>query len=116
MMALEGKRILLVEDEFLIALMAAQMLEALGAVVIGPANSNARGLALIDKEKIDGALLDVNLNGERSDAIARRLKEKGVPYGFVSGYGAGGWPADALGVEKPYKQEQLAELLSRIFH
>jgi DNA-binding response OmpR family regulator len=115
MSVLHGKRILLVEDEYLIAIMAADMLEELGAVVVGPADTNERGLALIESESIDAALLDVNLNGDRSDPIADRLKGRGVPFAFVTGYGARGWPPGALGVEKPYKQEQLVELFSRIF-
>lgn len=112
MSALAGRRILVVEDEFVIAALAADLLEGLGASVVGPAGTLEAALELAATEDLHAAVLDVNMNGLRSDPVAELLAGRGVPFVFATGYG-GGWPGAAAApvVEKPYTAERLAEAL-----
>ena len=112
---LAGKTILVVEDEALVAEMIVDMLVGLGAAVIGPASTFAMALALAESEGIDAAVLDINLRGERVDPIADRLKARGVPVLFATGYGvaAGVYCRDAPVIDKPYTQERLVSALMR---
>ena len=112
---LTGKRILLVEDEVLIAEMVVDMLEGLGATVIGPATALETGLTLAASEDFDAAVLDVNLRGKRIDPIADVLIARGVPVVFATGYGkaAGTARGDAEAIDKPYTQDRLASALWR---
>jgi len=113
MTGLQGKRILLVEDEFFVAAMAADMLAELGATVVGPAATIAKGMRLAETEALDAAVLDLNIGGERSDAIAAALRARNVSVVFATGYGRAGlaMAGTAAVVEKPYSQEKLAEAL-----
>ncbi len=111
MKALHGARILVVEDEALIAAMAEDMLADLGAVVIGPAQSVADGLALADRHSLDAALLDVNVRGQSIDPVAVVLRSRKVPILFATGYGASFLPAGSAVIEKPYTQQRLGEAL-----
>jgi len=112
---LTGKRVLLVEDEVLIAEMVVDMLEGLGATVIGPATSLETGLSLAGSEEIDAAVLDVNLRGKRIDPIADLLIARGVPVVFATGYGkaAGTARGRVEAIDKPYTQDRLANALWR---
>ena len=83
----EAKRILVVEDEFLIALDISDALEQGGLVVIGPLASVRDALAALEREHVDGALLDANLGGEPVGPLADALFARRVPFAFVSGYG-----------------------------
>lgn len=109
MNALEGKRILIVEDEFLIAMTARDMLEEYGALVIGPANTVTEALELANREQIDIALLDVNLHGHSSAPVADALEARQVPVVFATGYarGPGKDSAGRCVLGKPYTQEKL---------
>lgn len=85
--SLAGLRLLLVEDEYLLAMYLAEALQDLGAEVLGPVGSVDDALDLIDSEPhIDAAILDVNLRGEPSYAIADVLALRHVPFVFASGY------------------------------
>ena len=81
-----GHRILVVEDEALIAMDFAETLSYAGYVVIGPAKSVAQALALIAKFGCDAAVLDTNLGAETSEQVARALAQRGTPYISTSGY------------------------------
>ena len=83
---LAGKQILVVEDEYFIASDLRRALATEEALVIGPVSSLAAGLDLAEREGIAAALLDVNLEGDSSLAIADRLAARGVPFVFVTGY------------------------------
>lgn len=116
MTAIADKHILIVEDEALIAMTAEDIITGLGGVVIGPATTVSEGLRLAESAPIDAALLDVNLNGYRSDAIAHALDQRGIPYVFATGYGrqgVEGFP-DAPVIAKPYSAAALAELLGAL--
>jgi len=111
---LKGKRILVVEDEALIAVMVEDMLSDMGCSVVGPAATIEQALALARAEEVDGAVLDVNVRGERIDPVADALAARGVPMLFATGYGevrlASG--AQATVIDKPYTQEKLARGLA----
>jgi DNA-binding NtrC family response regulator len=116
-----GRCLLLVEDEYMIALDLAQWLEELGMRVIGPAGSVADALRLVEAnaEKIDGALLDINLRGERVYPVAEALVARGLPFAFTSGYDdiAVALPyANAQRYEKPIDREQVVEWLAANFN
>lgn len=91
---LTGRRILLVEDEFFIAEDMACQLEAGGAEVIGPVASVDAAIELIEQtERIDGAVVDVNLQGVMSWPVADALLRRGVPFVFATGYDRAAFPA-----------------------
>lgn len=111
-----GKRILIVEDEALIAMSLEAMLESLGCVVIGSASSLEKGLENARSMELDAAVLDVNLRGIRSDPIARELSERGMPFILATGYGAEfRTDSESPVLEKPYQREQLAAALRKLF-
>ncbi|RUV63837.1 response regulator [Mesorhizobium sp. M5C.F.Ca.IN.020.29.1.1] len=83
---LSGLHVLVVEDTFLIALDVSDQLADAGCEVIGPASSVKQALEQIDGVSLDGAVLDINLAGERSFPIAELLASRGVPFIFLSGY------------------------------
>ncbi len=83
---LRGLKILLVEDDFIVAFDMQILLQDCGADVLGPASNVTEGLALAAQEKPDAAVLDVNLNGEFVFALARQLRERGVPMLFATAY------------------------------
>lgn len=78
--------ILVVEDEWLIALDLAMLVEEQGHIVIGPASTVPGALALIDAKHIDAAFLDISLGAEKSFPIAEKLESMDVPLTFVSAY------------------------------
>jgi CheY-like chemotaxis protein len=83
---LSGLQVLIVEDTFLVAMDLSDQLTDSGCSVIGPAASVQQALDQIDGVALDGAVLDVNLDGERSFPIAEVLTARGVPFLFLSGY------------------------------
>src|SRR5438067_13075707 len=115
MTALAGKRILVVEDEALVAMMLEDMLAELGCEVVGPAMRLEEGLELARLNGLDAAVLDINLAGERSYPIADLLEERGVPHAFVTGYGHSGRPGKEDRVlQKPYREPQLRAVLAEL--
>jgi DNA-binding response OmpR family regulator len=98
-------RILIVDDEPLISMMMGDWLAELGCQVVGPAQSIKEGLDLAGKSDLDGAILDLHLNGDKSYDIAMALRERGVPFAFATGDGhidpAAGFPNPIL-LPKPF--------------
>ena len=117
MSAAQGKRILVVEDEALIADMVVDMLAELGASVIGPAGTVSAGCALAESNAIDAAILDVNIRADRVDPVAAILRQRGIPLVFATGYGMsiGSLADGALVLEKPYTLQKLEATLSEAF-
>ena len=105
---------LVVEDEPLVAMMVEDMLVDLGWTVVGPASSLEEALRRAAEGGFDVALLDVNLNGERSDPVAELLRARGLPLVFATGYGSSTStnPAEPV-LHKPYRADQLAAALER---
>jgi len=85
MVELAGKRILLVEDEYILASDLAEFLEQHGADIVGPVGTMTQALAMTGAA-LDAAVLDVNLRGERVYPVADALLERGVPIVFATGY------------------------------
>lgn len=112
-------RILIVDDEPLIAMLAQDWLEDLGHQPVGPAHDLQAALKLT-REPIDAAILDVSLGAGKSYEVARRLQAQDVPFAFASGYPPdppGGEFDGALTLPKPFSFETfrvvVAELLTR---
>ncbi len=82
----KGLRVLVVEDMFLVAEELSYNLEDWGCEVVGPAGGVDEALRLVESERLDGALLDVNLGDERCFPIAATLEKQGVPFIFLTGY------------------------------
>jgi CheY-like chemotaxis protein len=115
MTALNGKRILVVEDEAIIAAFVEDILEELGATVVGPAFSVAQALKLADTATLDAALLDVNVREESIVPVRDLLRGRGIPVVFATGYGAERSREvtdGALVVDKPYSRDRIAKALS----
>lgn len=113
---LAGKRILVVEDEMLVAMLVEDMLAEAGCIVVGPFARVPEALAAARTETVDAALLDVNIAGEKVFPVAHVLEERGVPFLFVTGYGQAALPRDRPGWEactKPFHPDHLTECLAR---
>lgn len=82
---LAGRRVLVVEDEYLIARDLEYSLQQAGADVAGPVPDVQQALMLIEADALDAAILDVNLRGDSVYAVADRLTASGVPYLFATG-------------------------------
>jgi DNA-binding NtrC family response regulator len=112
-----SRRILVVEDEFLVALLLQGELEALGFSIVGPFTSVTSGIEASRREDFDLAILDVNLGGEMVFPLADELSAHGVPFLFVSGYGEVVLPERhraAPRLAKPYDQTALAREIERL--
>lgn len=81
-----ARRILLVEDNYLVASMLQQKLGSLGCVVVGPAPSVQKGVQLAQHQSLDGAILDINILGGTSAPIADVLAARRLPFVFITGY------------------------------
>ena len=115
--ALEGVRVLVVEDEYLVAALIEQILESAGCVVMGPVARVPEALDAVDHDDCDAAVLDVNLAGELINPVADALSERDVPFMFVTGYGASALPkeyAERPHIGKPFRMAELLGMLSTI--
>ena len=83
--SLVGRRVLVVEDEYLIAMQMEHCLKEAGSEIVGPVANTEQALALIDAGPLDAAVLDVNLRSKAVYVVADRLRERGVPYLFATG-------------------------------
>jgi CheY-like chemotaxis protein len=81
-----GKRILVVEDEFFVALVVEETLQSLGCTVLGPFADLAEATEAATRETVDAAVLDINLRGEMVYPLAEHLNRQGVPFVFTTGY------------------------------
>jgi CheY-like chemotaxis protein len=114
-MAMDGLRVLLIEDEGMIAMLAKGMLKSIGCEVVGVAARVPDALRKIDTISFDVALLDVNLAGSLSYAVAEALRARGKQFIFATGYGASSLPPEMHDVpvlSKPYVLSQLSAALS----
>ena len=109
-----GLRLLVVEDEMLIAMTIEDLLCDLGCVVVGPAGSVAKALEIVSSHEIDGAILDLNLKGEQAIPVAEALRKRGTPFFFLTGYGTGSAGHSQFGVPtlpKPFDPATLQQLI-----
>jgi CheY-like chemotaxis protein len=114
---LSNRRILIVEDESLVAMLLETILEDMGCVTVGPISNIEDALALLasdEADTLDGALLDVNVAGREVFPVADVLKARGVPFVFSTGYGQGGlpdqWRTHAT-IQKPFTEAAVQQAL-----
>lgn len=111
------RRILVVEDEALVAMELNQVLSEQGWQVVGPAATLEEALALAEQELFDVALLDVNIHGRRSYPVADALSDRGIPHLFLTGYqivdGDPG-PKTAIVLQKPVDPGALLKALDDV--
>jgi two-component sensor histidine kinase/CheY-like chemotaxis protein len=116
--ASNGRRILVIEDEPLVAMEIAAGLEAAGYAVVGPAGNLRTATALLEQARFDGALLDANLAGNPVAEIAAALTRRKIPFAFVTGYGREALPRPFAGapmVGKPFTERELCAAVERLF-
>jgi CheY-like chemotaxis protein len=109
-----GIRVLVVEDEPLLAMMVEEYLEEIGCIVVGTASRLEDALEKAHTLMIDVAVLDVNLAGQLSYPVAEELGSRHIPFVFATGYGIIGIPDGlryARVLSKPFRLEQLGEAL-----
>jgi DNA-binding response OmpR family regulator len=116
-------RILILDDEPLIAMMVEEWLTELGCEAVGPANSVSSALGLLQSASVDAAILDLSLGDENSHAVADVLLGLRIPFAFATGYGESGVASpfkDAPVLSKPFDFRELkrtiGELLNRAPH
>jgi len=113
---LNGRRVLVVEDESLVAMLLETILEDMGCTPVGPASTVDAGLTMATDEQLDAALLDVNVAGKQVFPIAEALKARGVPFVFSTGYGEGGLPDEWRGqaaIQKPFTEAAVRDALMK---
>ncbi len=117
MSALEGARVLVLEDEAILAFALEDTLLELGCEVVGPALRLPEALSLAESERLDAAVLDVNIGGDRSYGVAEVLERREVPFIFATGYGSDGVEVKGPSVPvlaKPYRGDELEAALMRL--
>lgn len=112
-----GKRILVIEDEFLIALEMVTVLERAGAAEVEYAATEAEALAAIERSRWDVVVADGNLSGRDIRRVAAALREQAIPFLLVTGYGRNSLPpelADVPLLEKPFRGPQMVKAVSSL--
>ena len=114
---LSGKRVLVVEDEMMVLMMIEDMLADLGCESVTATATVDQAIALIDAQVFDAAMLDMNLNGNKSHSVADALVARGVPFVFSTGYAGHemreGY-CDRPVLKKPFQYEELVGILTRL--
>ncbi len=108
--AIPGTRILIVEDEIIIAMLLEEILGDAGYIVVGPYSRLADALVAARTMACEAALLDVNLGGEKVFPAAEALEHRHVPFLLLSGYGDKAIPSEHPNwhsLEKPFKEREL---------
>ncbi|MCU0893711.1 MAG: response regulator [Rhodospirillales bacterium] len=112
-----GLRVLVVEDEFMIAMAVEAVVTDAGGIVVDMAATLEQAVALAATAEFDAALLDINLNGQNSFPVADILGKRGIPFAFVTGYGRKMVPdafAAAPILTKPYARNELMRVLGSL--
>lgn len=106
--------VLLVEDEVMIRMMVADMLQELGYAIAGEAGDIDEGVRLVQVTDFDIAILDVNVNGKVISPVAEAIQLRDIPFVFATGYGVQGLPEkfrDRPTLQKPFQIETLARTI-----
>lgn len=109
-----SRRVLIVEDEGMVAMLLEDMLADLGHEVVAVVGHMEQAAKLVAEAEIDLAILDVNLNGQHTYPLASTLKSRGVPFIFATGYDSMSLPESlqkAPVLQKPYQQRILERVL-----
>lgn len=113
----QPNRVLIVEDEMLIALMLKDMLTETGLTVEAIAKDFNSGLEFAQKSDVDLAILDINLNGKEAYPIAEILRKRGIPFIFSTGYGESSIKPDfdhVTCIMKPFQQDMLIDAIEGV--
>lgn len=112
---LAGRRILVVEDESLVAMLLETILEDMGCTPVGAIATVDEALTVVAADAaLDAALLDVNVAGQEVFPVAEALRARGVPFVFSTGYGEGGLPPAWRGqatIQKPFTESAIRDAL-----
>ena len=111
---LDGRRILVVEDDYYLATDTARALRGAGAEVIGLCATEADARAELEEQRPDAAVVDINLGLGPSFKLAERLKDRGIPFVFTTGYDAEVIPAEFEQVERLEKPLQLRQIIDAV--
>jgi CheY-like chemotaxis protein len=109
-----GGSVFLVEDEVMIRMMVADMLEELGYRVVAEAGEINEAIRLAQSAEFDLAILDVNVNGKVISPVAELIKARNLPFIFATGYGSSGLPEeyrDRPALQKPFQLETLRRMI-----
>lgn len=109
-----GRRILVVEDELMVAMGLEMVLADAGYVVIGPVGRVEQALKAATADEFDFALLDVNVRGEEIYPVADILEKRGIPFAFLTGYGRDSLPRDQVKARVLSKPFNASELLAAV--
>lgn len=112
-----GRRILVVEDDYYLAMDTEDWLRSAGAEVLGPVPDERAASDLLNDGKIDCAVLDINLGHGPSFVIAARLQETNIPFVLATGYDAAAVPrvfSDVPRLEKPFREHDLISAVQRL--
>ncbi|MBV5268756.1 MAG: response regulator [Afipia sp.] len=111
------RSVLLVEDEVMIRMMVADMLEEIGYTIAAEAGDIDEAVRLVQVTDFDIAILDVNVNGKVITPVAEAVQLRGLPFVFATGYGAQGLPEkfrDRPTIQKPFQIETLARTIESV--
>ena len=111
---IKGLRVLIVEDESMIAMLMEDMLLDMGCVIVGVSTGVEDAIERISTVVFDAAILDLNLNGRPSYPVAQVLRDKSIPFLLSTGYGTAGVPQEFSHVPtltKPFRQPDLEQAL-----
>ena len=117
MNALVGRRVLIVEDEPSIGMLLRAIVTEAGCKVVGPADTSAGAIAIATACHIDAALVDVSLRGEFSFPLAEYLRQRGVPFAFLTGYDADEIPGhlrDRPVLQKPIRYQDILDAIGSL--
>jgi CheY-like chemotaxis protein len=107
-------RVLVVDDEALIAMMLSDLLAEYGHETVGPAHTEGQALELVASTPIDAAILDVTLGDHDCFAVAEALRKRGIPFAFATGHGVQAMPdafRERMTVSKPFDFEVVRRLV-----
>ncbi len=113
---LKGRRVLVVEDEPMVAMLLVDMLEAIGCEIVAVASRLEDALEKAQCLSFDLAILDVNLEGAKTFQIAELLSKRAIGFVFATGYGKAHLPADLTNaplLQKPFVEHDVARVLRR---
>lgn len=114
---LSGRRVLVVEDEALVAMLLETILKDMHCVPVGPVATVVEALEVVANDPLlDAALLDVNVAGVEVFPVAKALKARGVPFVFSTGYGEGSLPEAWRGhttIQKPFAENAIRRALCK---
>lgn len=111
---LGGRVVLVVEDEYYIAFDTSRALQRAGAQVLGPFSTERAALAALEQQRPDAVVVDINLGSGPSFKLAEALKQRGIPFAFLTGYDQQAIPAVFADIERLQKPTQLREIVHAV--